>query len=117
MDQHTGGACVVAAITPEWLSPKQAAAYSGLSHTTLEQMRARGTGPEYTRIGRRIVRYKRSALDQYLLERSVKTTNPPTSFESDGLGATVPGCLPEIESSPILGPATSGRRVKNGGAR
>ncbi|MEN6427196.1 MAG: helix-turn-helix domain-containing protein [Phycisphaerales bacterium] len=57
-------------VVPEWLSPQQAAAYTGIPEGTLEQRRREGTGPAYSRVGRH-VRYKREFLDAWLLAQEV----------------------------------------------
>jgi excisionase family DNA binding protein len=47
--------------TPEYLTTKEAAALLGVTAKGLEAMRARGEGPAFIRVGRR-VRYVASAL-------------------------------------------------------
>jgi excisionase family DNA binding protein len=51
----------VAAQSPEFLTPKQAAKLLGVTEKGLEKMRAQGRGPGFTRVGRRI-RYRRDDL-------------------------------------------------------
>ena len=46
------------------------AAALGMSITALAQMRYRGTGPAYTRVGNR-VRYRWSDVERYLADRTV----------------------------------------------
>ena len=44
----------------------QAAAYCGLSPSTLEKLRSRGEGPVFLRLGKRAVGYEVDALDAWL---------------------------------------------------
>lgn len=56
---------------------KGAAEYLGLSNRSLEDMRIRGTGPRYYKIGsgpRSPVRYTLEDLDAWLEERHVRST-------------------------------------------
>lgn len=52
------------------LDTRAAAAYLALSPRTLEKWRTRGTGPAYSRIGRRVV-YRRDDLDAFVAARTV----------------------------------------------
>jgi excisionase family DNA binding protein len=54
------------------MTEKEAAAYLKLSANTLPSWRCRGQGPAYIKLGRS-VRYRKSALDQYLEEQTVET--------------------------------------------
>jgi len=49
----------------EWLSPAQAAVYTGLPEKTLEEYRRKGTGPKFSRVGKH-VRYNRRHIDHWL---------------------------------------------------
>ena len=40
------------------LKPSEAAAFLGVHENTLRSWRAAGTGPRYTRIGSRVIRYR-----------------------------------------------------------
>ena len=51
---------------PEWQSPETAAKYLDTSVNTLNDWRAKGTGPAFKRVGQRMVRYARTDLDQWL---------------------------------------------------
>lgn len=53
-------------VTPEWLTPDQAASYCGLTARGLEELRYRKRGPAYHKVGGRIVRYRRVDLDSWL---------------------------------------------------
>jgi predicted DNA-binding transcriptional regulator AlpA len=65
-DQHQEG---------RWLRAPDAAAYLGLSTSTLAKMRLRGDGPNFSKIGPRIVTYHTKVLDTYLTERSRRSTS------------------------------------------
>jgi hypothetical protein len=62
-EQITSG--TLKAVSP-WLTPADAAAYLGLRPVSLEQMRAKGTGPKFRKIRGRIVRYHVRELDDWL---------------------------------------------------
>lgn len=51
--------------TSENMTTRDAAAYLKVGKATLEQMRARGKGPPYTRAGRRVL-YRRAEVDAWL---------------------------------------------------
>ena len=53
-------------VTPEWLTPAQAAVYSGFAEKTLEGWRIANTGPRYYRVGGRVIRYRRDDLDAFI---------------------------------------------------
>ncbi|WP_035026683.1 helix-turn-helix transcriptional regulator [Gemmobacter nectariphilus] len=53
-------------VTPEWLTPDQAASYCGLTARGLEDLRYRRVGPVASKVGGRIVRYRRADLDSWL---------------------------------------------------
>lgn len=44
-----------------------AAEYIGVSEPTLKRWRSNGTGPEYMRLGERIVKYRQTDLDRWLM--------------------------------------------------
>ncbi|MEM0988688.1 MAG: helix-turn-helix domain-containing protein [Pseudomonadota bacterium] len=50
----------------EWFTPSEAGEYLRLSDKTLENLRLRGEGPVFSRLGHRIVRYRRADLDAWL---------------------------------------------------
>ena len=50
-----------------WLTPQEAADRLRLSVRGLEDMRARGEGPPYSRVNHRIVRYRIADVDAWLL--------------------------------------------------
>lgn len=52
-------------VSPAALNEEQAAAYLGVSPLTLNSQRARGGGPQYVKLGRRVV-YRIIDLDAYL---------------------------------------------------
>lgn len=51
--------------TPVLLTPKEAAAFLKVAEKTLEGWRCKGTGPKFSRLGRRLVRYAQSDLDSW----------------------------------------------------
>lgn len=56
------------------LNTEAAAAYLGLSESTLEKARVYGSGPRFVKLGR-AVRYRVSDLDTYLADRVVESTS------------------------------------------
>jgi excisionase family DNA binding protein len=60
-------------VTKEYLTTPEAAEYLGVSTQWLEIARHRGTGPKFCKLSR-MVRYKRSDLDQFMQERSRTNT-------------------------------------------
>ncbi len=50
---------------PKLLTQNQAAKFLGISHRTLENYRLTGAGPKYVRIGKRLVRYRKSDLLEF----------------------------------------------------
>jgi Helix-turn-helix domain len=56
------------------LSPLQAARYLGVAQATLSKMRCWGGGPEYLKLGRKVV-YDRGALDAWRNERRARNTS------------------------------------------
>lgn len=64
-----------AAVPPTpYLRVRQAAAYLGLSKSTLDKLRTAGTGPSYAKAGR-IVVYARADLDAWLAGRKRQSTS------------------------------------------
>jgi excisionase family DNA binding protein len=51
---------------PEWLTPKEAAAYTKIPSGTLQKWRARNKGPPAYQISPRMFRYKRAELDAFI---------------------------------------------------
>jgi predicted DNA-binding transcriptional regulator AlpA len=56
-----------------------AAAYLGLSVSTLEKWRVQGTGPVFEKAGRKIVVYKPSDLEAWLAARRRRSTSDHTA--------------------------------------
>jgi hypothetical protein len=50
----------------QWLTPERAAEYVGLSVPGLERMRREGTGPVFSKVNARVVRYRLRDLDDWL---------------------------------------------------
>lgn len=59
------------------LRAPEAAAYVGLSSSTLAKMRLRGDGPMYSKAGPRIVIYDKADLDSWLDQRRRVSTSEP----------------------------------------
>jgi excisionase family DNA binding protein len=65
--------------TAEVLTTLEAANYLGVSKQLLELLRLKGGGPRYAKLSR-LVRYRRSALDEWLIEHErVSTSTGPHS--------------------------------------
>jgi predicted DNA-binding transcriptional regulator AlpA len=61
------------AIAENLAKPPEVAAALGITENALNQMRYRGTGPAYTRVGYR-VRYRWSDIEKYLAAQTVTPT-------------------------------------------
>lgn len=48
------------------MSPKELSEYMGVGVSTLALWRATGTGPQYIKVLRRLVRYRRDDVDKWL---------------------------------------------------
>jgi predicted DNA-binding transcriptional regulator AlpA len=48
-----------------------AAEYVGISEATLKRYRKEGGGPEYIRLGARIIKYRQTDLDRWLIKAKV----------------------------------------------
>ncbi len=59
-----------------------AAAYLGLSPSTLAKMRVRGDGPVYSKAGPRVVVYDVVDLDAFLTERKRRSTSETVEAQS-----------------------------------
>ena len=62
---------------PEYMDTETAATYLGMSKAYLEIGRCKGYGPSFVKVtpGRNgAVRYRRGALDQFMVEREVRPT-------------------------------------------
>ena len=62
-----------------YYSPSQAALAYDTTERTLECWRAKGIGPEYVRLGGRLVRYKGSALLKFADDRTFASTSEEAS--------------------------------------
>lgn len=58
----------------EYVTAREAAAYTGLALPTLNAMRHLGTGPAFVRVSPRRVVYELAALREYMTTRTVKPT-------------------------------------------
>jgi hypothetical protein len=61
---------------PEIMDTAQAAAYMGISTQQLEIARCKGGGPPFSKWGR-LVKYRRTAIDDFLLANEHKNTVKP----------------------------------------
>lgn len=59
------------------LTPAEVADELNLAEQTLANMRHRGGGPPFVKVGHRTVRYPREALDQWLRDRLLARTHDP----------------------------------------
>lgn len=63
------------------LTPRQAARYVGISEAALRLWRSRGEGPRFFRAGEKLIRYRKSDLDNWIEARlSAPTVCPLHSF-------------------------------------
>jgi hypothetical protein len=94
-----------------YLSPRDAAAYLGVTERTLTEWRRTGRGPRYTRLGAVTgrVRYAVRDLDRYMRTRSHANTAAETAM-SDSAGEGREG-----DGTPLL-PGWIGERSQGGGA-
>jgi predicted DNA-binding transcriptional regulator AlpA len=53
------------------MNSKDAASYLGVSEATMKRWRQTSSGPEYIRLGERSIKYRKSDLDKYILDRRV----------------------------------------------
>ena len=74
MLSNMGSSLPVAGGGPAVLSTEQAAAYVGLSRSTLEKSRVRGDGPAYLKLGQS-VRYRPDDLELWLAGKRVTSTS------------------------------------------
>ncbi len=58
----------------DWLSPAEAAHVLGVAAQTLAVWRHTGRGPAWSRPMPRVVRYRRTAIEQYLADAEVHST-------------------------------------------
>lgn len=65
-------------MTREYMTTAQAAIYTGISQAKLEKLRYTGRGCPYIRLGtsptKAVVRYRKSDLDKWLSDNTIKTT-------------------------------------------
>ncbi|WP_044036585.1 helix-turn-helix transcriptional regulator [Octadecabacter arcticus] len=61
---------------PVYMTPPQAAEYTGLSESYLAKLRMTtvyGSGPNFIRLGLRAIRYRRADLDDWMVSKTVVT--------------------------------------------
>jgi predicted DNA-binding transcriptional regulator AlpA len=74
------------------LRPADVAAQYNLAIGTLAYWRSAGTGPPYFRLAPRLIRYRRSALEEWIAGREVRPgTERPTQAASPSYAATLAG--------------------------
>lgn len=56
------------------LTPNEVAIQLGMAESTLTKWRSRGKGPKYVKMGR-IIRYRQSDIDNYVLNRIMPKIN------------------------------------------
>ena len=61
-------------MTPPLLTTSQAATYLSTSPRTLEDWRLRGGGPVYSKVGRRLVRYRAEDLERFVEDGALTNT-------------------------------------------
>lgn len=66
------------------VSPKEAAALLGLSERLLQDLRRRGTGPRFAKLGHRTVRYPLAALRQWVEAQTVGNTSEARELAAGG---------------------------------
>lgn len=76
-----------AVTAPEYFDTIDAARYLGVSVQYLEIGRCRGYGPVYVRVGGKCIRYKRSVLDQWMLDRLVDPSEATSAEARAGAAA------------------------------
>jgi excisionase family DNA binding protein len=68
-----------AAPIPEYMNTIEAARYLGVSKQFLEIARHRGGGPKFLKISSRMVRYKKSDLDEWMCSHRRESTSDITN--------------------------------------
>ena len=71
---NSQGAAPEPRVPVEYVTAREAAAYTGLALPTLNAMRHLGTGPAFVRVSPRRVVYELAALREYMATRTVKPT-------------------------------------------
>ena len=73
-----------------WLSQRQLAELLGLSERTLERMRGEGSGPPFSKAGRRVL-YRMDDIELWLKQRSyINTAEAKRAMAQTGVAS---GCL------------------------
>ena len=58
-----------------WLTEKEVASITGISCSSLQKHRFKGTGFPYVKIGARLVRYSEAEIVSYMQARQIDTAN------------------------------------------
>jgi predicted DNA-binding transcriptional regulator AlpA len=69
----------------EILTERDVSDWLGLSEPTLFRHRRDGTGPTFIRLSARRVAYRRSAVEAWLRERELKSSNPRVDHDAQGV--------------------------------
>jgi hypothetical protein len=62
----------------QWLPARDAAKYCGLGFSTLSKLRLQGGGPEFSKVGAKVI-YNRNDLDAWLGSKRVTSTSQPAA--------------------------------------
>lgn len=87
---------IKAPLLSDILLPPQAAAYVGLAVPTLAKMRCWGDGPEFMKLGRKVV-YRRAALDAWLAARVARNTADAARLPTRLADPPTRGAIPEAQ--------------------
>ena len=60
---------------PRWLTEKQVAMLTGISCSSLQKQRFKGTGFPYVKVGTRLVRYSEAGIAKYMQAHKIETGN------------------------------------------
>lgn len=107
------------------INEQEAAEFLGFSVRALQNWRLRGGGPNYVRVSRRSVRYRRRDLMRWADERveaHTSASSPPANPESGGAAADAPSGEyeqghSEVPSSPGAHPEPQPQKAKPRGLR
>lgn len=69
-------------ISPALLRPSQAAAYLGISPSTLAKFRLTGDGPPFIKLGSKCVAYRREDIETWLDTRLRRSTSMSTPLKT-----------------------------------
>jgi len=61
------------------MTRKEAAAYLGITEATLAQMATRGSGPRFSKLNDRMVRYRQADIDEWIASHLMDDTRTPVT--------------------------------------